>query len=192
MSHRRGQLGQTKIQNLRLPALDEKDIRRLHVAVHDSFRVSRIEAIRNLNPDLQEFGHLDGLALNAMLERPPLEELHGDKRPALEFADIVNRTDIGVVESGRGARFAAKPLVSLGIVRNVVRQEFQRNTAAEARVFGFVHDAHTSTAQFFQNAIVGNGAAKNRGSICHRRCIVRQRLHAGNRSRVHAASIVAE
>ena len=72
---------------------------------------------------------------------------------------------------------------------NVVRQEFQRDVSAEAGVLGFIHDAHASAAQFFQDAVVGNRAANNRGGVRHRRWIVRQRIRAGNRD---AASAVLE
>ena len=43
----------------------------------------------------------------------------------------------------------------------------KRNVSAETRVLGFVDNAHSTTAQFFQDAIVGNCTAGNRGSICH-------------------------
>jgi hypothetical protein len=71
-----------------------------------------------------------------VLESPALEQLHGDKRPALEFSNIVNRADIRMVESGGSARFATELLNRLEIVRNVVRPEFERNISAKARVFG--------------------------------------------------------
>ena len=51
--HRR-ELCQTKIQNLRLPALHQKNIGWLHVAVHDSLGVRRIKSVGYLNADLQK------------------------------------------------------------------------------------------------------------------------------------------
>jgi len=68
--------------------------------VHDALGERRIEPVRDLNPDLQKLGHFDGLAFDAVLQRAAFEQLHGDKRPALEFADIVNRADIRMIESG--------------------------------------------------------------------------------------------
>ena len=124
-----------------------------------------------------------GLPANAVLESLALEQLHGDKRTAFEFSNIVNRADVRMIERGCSARFAAESLDRLRILGNVVGKEFQRNVSAEARVLGFVDHAHASAAQFFQDAVVGNGAANNGGSIRHRPCILRQRLHARNRAR---------
>src|SRR5271170_7703240 len=108
MADRWRQLGQTKIQNLCLPAFHEKDIRGLDVPVDDSFRVGRIKAVGDLNAELQELRYFDGLALNTVFERSPLQELHSDKRPTFEFTNIVNSADIGMIECGRSARFAAE------------------------------------------------------------------------------------
>src|SRR6266849_863263 len=43
----------------------------------------------------------------------------------------------------------------------------------EPHVLGFEDDTHPATTEFFENAIVGNRAAENRGGISHRRCMLR-------------------
>ena len=93
-----------------------------------------------------------------MLESLALEQLHGDKRSAFKFSNIVNRADVGVIERGCGACFPAESLDRLRVQRNVIRKEFQSNIAAQARVRGFVDHAHSSATQFFQNGVVGDGA----------------------------------
>ena len=40
----------------------------------------------------------DGLAGDAMLQGLAFEQLHGDEGPAFEFADIVNRADVGMIQ----------------------------------------------------------------------------------------------
>jgi hypothetical protein len=47
----------------------------------------------------------------------------------------------------------------LRVVGNVVGKEFQRDVAAQAPILCFVNDAHSSPAQFFQDAVVGDGLA---------------------------------
>ena len=182
MSERGRQLRQAEIQNFRLSAFHEKNIRGLDVAMHDSLRVRRVEAVGDLNADLQELRNFDGLSVDAVFERLALEQLHGDERTAFEFADIVNGADVGMIERGRGARFAAETLDGLSVLGDVVGKEFQRDTAAEARVLGFVDHAHSAAAQFFQDAVVGDGAADNGGSIRHRPSILRQRVNTRNRA----------
>ena len=175
-----GELGQTKIQNFCLPAVHEKDIRGLDVAVHDSLRVRGIETVGDLNANLQQLRYFDGLSFDAMLESFALEQFHGDKGTAFELSDVVDSADVGMIERGGSASFAAKSLDGLGVVRNIIGKEFQRYIAAQARVFGFVNHSHASTAQFFEDAVVRDGAANIGGRIWHRACIVRQRLSTGN------------
>ena len=137
--------------------------------MHDSLRVRRVEAVGDLNTHLQKFRHFHRLAANAALEGLTLEQLHGDKRPAFELTNVVNRADVGMIERGCSAGLAAESLDGLRVLGNVVRKEFQSDTAAEARVFCFVDHAHSSSAQLFQDAVVSNGAAFDGGTIRHRR-----------------------
>ncbi len=81
-----------------MAALDEKNICGLDVAVNDSLGVSRIEPVGDLNTDLQKFRDVDGLAGDTVLESLAFEQLHGDERAAFEFADIVNRADVGMIQ----------------------------------------------------------------------------------------------
>ena len=71
------------------------------------------------------------LSANAVLEGLALEQFHGDKRAAFEFSNIVNGADVGMIERGCGARFAAESLDGLRVLGNVVGKEFQRNVAAQ-------------------------------------------------------------
>ena len=48
------------------------------------------------------------------------------------------------------------------IFRDIVRQEFQRDETMEADVLGFVHHAHASAAEAFQDAIVRDGLVEQR------------------------------
>jgi hypothetical protein len=57
---------------------------------------------------------------------------------------LVNGADVGIVQRGSSARLAADAFESLGIVKQIVRQEFQCDQSAEMRVFGF--EDHTRPA----------------------------------------------
>ena len=155
-------LRQTEIQDLRRPAFHEKDVRGLDVAVHDSLRMGRIEAVGDLNADLQELRDFDRFGGDSVLESLALEQFHGDERPTLELSDVVNRADVGIVERRRGARLAAKPLDRLGVLGDVVGKKLERNIPAEPVVSGLVDHAHPTPAQLFQDAVVRNGPTENR------------------------------
>ena len=133
----------------------------------DALGVRGLEAVGDLNADLQEFGYLDGLLSDAAFESLALEEFHGDKRPPFEASDIVNGADIRVIERRRSARFAAESLDRLRVLRNVVGEKFQGDASAQPGVLGLVDHSHSAAAQLFQDAIVRNGAAYNRSSVRH-------------------------
>jgi hypothetical protein len=44
----------------------------------------------------------------------------------------------------------------LRIAGDFGREEFEGHEAVELGVFGFVHDAHSAAAEFFEDTIVGN------------------------------------
>ena len=180
MFYREVQLRETEIQNFHLPAFNKKDVRGFDVAVDNSLGVSTVEPCSDLNADLQKFRYFDRLRADPVLESLALEKFHSDKGPAFELSNVVQSADVRVVERGCGAGFAAKSFDGLGVVRNVVGEEFQRNASAEARVLGFVHHAHSAAAQLFHYAIVRDVAAYDR-SIGHGHWSLLQRCHAGNR-----------
>ena len=56
-----------------------------------------------------------------MLQRLALEQLHSDKRAILEFSNIVNGANVGMIQRGCSARFAAESLDRLRIMGDIVR-----------------------------------------------------------------------
>jgi hypothetical protein len=77
-----------------------------------------------------------------------------------------------MVEGGGGAGFAFESFQRLGIVGDLFGEEFEGYEAAEARVFGFVHDAHATAAEFFDDAIVRDRLADQGGRVGHVRGIL--------------------
>ena len=73
------------------------------------------------------------------------------------FTDVIDDTDIGVIQGGSCLRFPAKTRQSLRACGGVVEQEFQCNEAMKARVFRLVDDTHTTAAKLFENAVMSNG-----------------------------------
>jgi hypothetical protein len=106
------------------------------------------------------------------------QEFHDDERLAFVFIDVVNGADVGMIKSGRSARFAFETLEGVGISRSGARnlsrhrresgirrpkarlyewQELQRHKALKPGVFGLIHHAHAATTQPLHDAVVGNG-----------------------------------
>ena len=67
-----------------------------------------------------------------VLEGEAVEIFHGDEGFGRRiFADFVDGADVGMVQGGGGAGFAAKAFEGLRVARNVIGQEFEGDEAAE-------------------------------------------------------------
>src|SRR5215467_10491967 len=97
--------------------------------------------------------------LDPVLEGLPLEILHGDEGLAFLLADLVDGADMGMVQSGGGARFALKPFQSLAVLRTMFGEELQGNGAAELGVFGLINHTHAAATQLLEDAVMRNGSA---------------------------------
>jgi hypothetical protein len=99
-----------------LATIREEYIRRLDVAMDDALRVRRIQGIRNLSRQVQQGRFANRPYLNPLLERLPLQQLHGDEGLAFVLIDVVYGADVGVIECRRGAGFPLEALEGLGVV----------------------------------------------------------------------------
>src|SRR5208283_4721248 len=151
--------GETEIQNLGVSALGREDVGWFYVAVDDAFCVGRIERVGDLDGKSEQNVGLDGPAADAMLQRGAVKKLHGNEGVALVLADLVNGANVGMVEGGGGAGFAAKTLEGLRILGEVVGEKLKSDEATEFGVFSFVDHAHAAAAMFFDDAVVRNGLA---------------------------------
>src|SRR5580704_12777107 len=79
------------------------------------------------------------------------------------WSDIVDRADVGMVQGGSGLGLALEAGKRLRVAGNFLRQEFEGDEAVQARVLGFVYDAHAAAAEFFYDAVVRNGLADHSG-----------------------------
>ena len=89
-----------------------------------------------------------------MLQRLAVEILHGDEPLAIAFVDFVDGADVRMIQRRSGLRFALETRQRLRIFGHFVGKKFQRDEAVQLGVLGFVDDAHTAAAQFFDDAVV--------------------------------------
>ena len=90
-------------------------------------------------------------------QRLPFEQLHHDHRLVIMFLNLINRTDIGVIQRGCRARFALKPAKRVGITDDFIRQKFKRHEAAQTDVLGLVNHSHSARAQLLDDAVMRDG-----------------------------------
>ena len=109
-----GKLGQAEIENFRMAALGDKNICRIDIAMNDAVGVSGVEGVGNSIASRQQSFCVHRPARDAMLQRQPFQKLHGDEGLAVLLADVVDRTNIWMVECGCGLRFAFESALALG------------------------------------------------------------------------------
>jgi hypothetical protein len=89
-----------------------------------------------------------------VFQRGAVQELHGNERFPVLFADVVNRADVGVIQGGGGLGFATKAGQCVLILRYMLRQKCKGYETVEARVLGFVDNAHPAATKLLDDAVM--------------------------------------
>jgi hypothetical protein len=164
--------GEAEVENFGVSAAGDENVGGLDVAMDDTFGVSGVECVGDVERDGKHRFQVHGASVDRVLESFALEALHSDEGVATVFANVVNGANVGMIQSGSSFSLASKTLESLRIVRDVLRQKFQGNEAIEPRVLGFVNHTHTTAAKFFYNAVMRYSLAFQRRGIGHRAAIL--------------------
>ena len=151
--------GQAEVQNLGVSALGDEDVRGLDVAMHDAFGVRGVQRVGDLDGERADCSISIGLAADAMLQRQAFQKLHGDEGLAVLFADVVDRADVGMIQRGRGLRFALKARQRLRIRATSSGRNFSATKRCRRDVLGLVDHTHAAAAQLLDDAVVRDGLA---------------------------------
>ncbi len=122
--------------------------------MNDALAVRGVQRIGNLDRQVEKQLALERLASDLVFQSHAIEKLHGDERASFVIADLVDGADVGMVQRRGGARLAAKTFERLRILRDFVRQEFERDEASKVGVLGLVHHTHSTAAQLADDAVV--------------------------------------
>src|SRR5713101_9463176 len=100
----------------------------------NSFGVRRIERVGDFEGNRQPALDFQGPTLDQMLEGGTVEILHGDEGLAFMLSNLVNRANIGMVQSRSGPGFPTEPLQRVGVGNHFLRKKFEGNEAAQFEV----------------------------------------------------------
>ena len=114
-----------------MAAIGNEKIGRLDVAMNDAFGVSRIQRIGDFDAQVNQAVSFERTAQYRFPQSLAFEVLHHDEARPLMFADFVNGADVGMIQGGRGAGFAAKTFEGLRVMRDIVGQKLEGDEAAE-------------------------------------------------------------
>ncbi len=126
--------------------------------MHQTHLVGAVQCRRDLLDDVHRALDVQRSGVQQRLQFLAVDQLHGDEQAAVDFPDVVDRHDVGIVEACRGAGFAAEPLLELGILGEVREQHLQRDGPADGGVMGTPHLAHATATQQLDQLV----AAKRR------------------------------
>src|ERR1017187_1291506 len=149
-------LRQSKVENLGMPTLGDKDVGGLDVTVDYAFGVGCVQCVGNLDGQRENQFGFEGTPRDAVLQRQPVEKLHGDEVLTFALVNLEDHADIGMVQGGGSLRFALEAGQSLRIFSNLVRQELQGDKVVQLYVLSLVHHTHTTT-KFLDDAVVRDG-----------------------------------
>src|SRR5271169_6004766 len=132
----------------------DEDVRGLKIAVDNAFGVCCIEPVGDFDSNAKQWFQFEWATADYVLQGHAIHELHGDEGAAIFFSDVVNRTDVGMIERRCGPSLAAKTLQGPRITGNVIRKKLEGDETAQARVLGLVNHSHPATAELFHDAVV--------------------------------------
>src|SRR5262249_28856018 len=116
---------------------------------------------------MQEYFQLHRAACNAVLQHHAIQELHGDESLATLLADVVNRTDVGVIQRRSGLRLPLEPGKHLRVAGYFWREELQGDEPMQAGVLGFIDHTHAASAELLQDAVMRDGLADHGATPCY-------------------------
>jgi hypothetical protein len=64
-----------------------------------------------------------------------------------------------MIQGGSSTSLTAETLEGLRVAHELIGEELESDEAAELGVLGLVNHTHAATAEFFDDAVVGNGLA---------------------------------
>jgi len=90
--------GETEVEDFGVPAVGDEQIRWLNIAMNNSLGVGSIKRVGNFDGEIQQSLGFEVPANNYLAKRLALEKLHDDERAPLILADLVNGTDIRMIQ----------------------------------------------------------------------------------------------
>jgi hypothetical protein len=92
--------------------------------VYDAAGVKGVESAEHLEADRYGVGEWHGATIQARRKRLPVEPLHGDEQLLVDLADLVDLTDVRMIDAGGKASLTPEPLAREGVADGVPTDDF--------------------------------------------------------------------
>jgi hypothetical protein len=130
----------------------------------------RVKPVGNLNAVVDHVIDGDQAGADSVRERASLQAFHHQERARFPLTDVVQRTNIGMIQRGGGARLPLKPLERDTVAGHRLRNKLHCDGAPQTDVFGLVHQPHPALAQRHKNLIMRDGLAEHGFGRAHTFC----------------------
>src|SRR6516165_3115797 len=129
--------------------------------MNDLASVRSRQPVGNLSRNIEDLLDLQWAAGDSVGERLAVEQRHDDERLVFVLADIVDGTDVRMIQRGRRPRFPLESFQRLMIFRKFQRQELQRHEPAKPDILRLIDDTHPAGADFLDDAIMRDGSSNH-------------------------------
>src|SRR5262245_61879035 len=140
---------ETEVRDVDAPFLVDQDVGALDVPVDRPAFVRVRERARRRSQDRDHHGDRQGsLTFDDGIEGTSLDELHHDVMDSARFTDLVDRHDVGVIESRGSARFATQALRNGAAHRCAREHGFECNGPSQRDIHRLENRGHAPAAAF--------------------------------------------
>ncbi len=150
---RREQPGEAEVEDLDLAAGGDHDVAGFEVAMHHSLLMGLFESLGHLHGNRSGFAGRQRSRAQFGGQGIAGDQLHDDVVGAVVLDDVVNGGDLGVIEPGEHARFAAEALAGFLVGEHAGLEHFDGDIALEFFVARAVDDAHAAGAELGDDAV---------------------------------------
>ena len=153
---------EAEVHQLDVPVRVHQEVGGFDVAMQDPLGMGSGEGIANLAGDFQHLPRREGGAagiIGFLLEEEVCQicsfEIlhHEEKMPVRGGAELIDFDDVGVLQLGKGPRFAAEPVGKTGQPAQFRRQDFDGHRSAQGGVDAEVDCSHAAPPQHSGNLI---------------------------------------
>src|ERR1700694_5429228 len=151
-----------------MAALGHENVGGLDVPVDDAFCVGCVERCLNLDDQRQNQLGFHRSACNAVLQRQPVQKLHGDEGFAVLVVNFVDRADVRMIQRRGSLGFPLKAAESLRVFSYLVGQKLEGNKPAELHILGLIDHTHAAPTELLDDAVVRNSLANHAAEMLWR------------------------
>src|ERR1700674_5143616 len=112
-------LGQSEVEDLQAHVFSKENVVGLEVTMDEGMIVSGCEAPRDLNTVLDRLADRQRAAAQALAQSFSLEQFGNDVRRTVVRPNVVNRNNVGMVQTRRGARLLFEAPLAVSVIGKV-------------------------------------------------------------------------